>query len=90
MQGVEGPLAPLPIRARAGFVWPEPDKRREYQRARFERGADGEPVVAVFSSRSSAALTSLTWANGLAVIPEGRRIANGDPVDFIPFSELLA
>jgi molybdopterin molybdotransferase len=89
MQGVAGDLMPLMLPARAGFDWPAPDQRREYQRARLERDADGESVVRVFQSRSPAALTSLTWANGIVVIPEGRTIAAGDAVDFIPFSELM-
>ncbi len=89
MQGVAGDLMPLMLPARAGFDWPAPDQRREYQRARLERDADGESVVRVFQSRSPAALTSLTWANGVVVIPEGRTIAAGEAVDFIPFSELM-
>jgi molybdopterin molybdotransferase len=89
MQGVAGELMPLMLPARAGFDWPAPDQRREYQRARLERDANGESVVRVFQSRSPAALTSLTWANGVVVIPEGRTIAAGEPVDFIPFSELM-
>jgi molybdopterin molybdotransferase len=90
MQGVSGDLTPISVRARAGFDWPKPDKRREYQRARLQRAADGEPVVQVFPSRSSAALSSLTWANGLVVIPEGQSIRAGEMVDFIPMSELTA
>ncbi len=89
MQGVAGDLMPLTLPARAGFDWPAPDQRREYQRARLERDADGESVVRVFQSRSPAALTSLTWANGVVVIPEGRTMTAGDAVDFIPFSELM-
>lgn len=89
MQGVAGDLMPLMLPARAGFDWPAPDQRREYQRARLERDADGNSVVRVFQSRSPAALTSLTWANGVVVIPEGRTIAAGEAVDFIPFSELM-
>jgi molybdopterin molybdotransferase len=45
--------------------------------------------VEVFKSSSSAALTSLTWANGVVVIPEHRTVSPGDTVDFIPFSELM-
>jgi molybdopterin molybdotransferase len=89
MQGVAGDLMPLTLPARAGFDWPAPDQRREYQRARLERGPHGESVVLVFQSRSPAALTSLTWANGVVVIPEGRTIVRGEAVDFIPFSELM-
>ncbi|KAA6185831.1 molybdopterin molybdotransferase MoeA [Thiohalocapsa marina] len=88
MQGVDGDLAPRYIRARADFDSPRPDKRREYQRARLDLDQDGEPRVQVFPSRSSAALSSLVWANGLVVVPEGRTIRSGDPVQFIPMGEL--
>ena len=88
MQGVDSDLLPLILPARAAFDWPARAKRREYQRARLTTHADGTCMVQIFPSPSSAAITSLTWANGIVVIPEGRTIAIGDPVDFIPFSEL--
>jgi molybdopterin molybdotransferase len=89
LQGRRDPL-PVPVRAAAAFDWPKPDRRREYARARLERKPDGTPVVHVHPSRSSAVLSSVAWANGLAVLPEGKVLAAGDPVDFLPFSELLA
>ena len=89
LQGVDEVGPPAPIRAAAGFTVDKPVKRRDYRRARLEPDAAGNPVVQLFSSTSSAMLSSLVWANGLAVIPEGRRIASGDPVDFLPFSELV-
>jgi molybdopterin molybdotransferase len=89
MQGVTGELTPQRLPVAAGFDWPKGVKRREYQRARLEPDADGRPVAKVFASRSSAALTSLTWANGLVVLDEGRTLQAGETVPFIPFSELL-
>jgi len=88
MQG-RGDVAPVVIPALADFDWPKPDKRREYVRARLEPVACG-PRVRVYPSRSSAVLSSVAWASGLAVIPEGAVLRRGDPVDFLPFSELLA
>lgn len=90
LQGVDPLPAPRRIRAAAGFDWQRPDKRREYQRARLVLGADGTPTVEVFPSRSSADLTSLTWADGLVELIERRSFRAGEPVDFLPFSELLA
>jgi molybdopterin molybdotransferase len=78
-----------PMTARAGFDWPRPDKRREFHRARLEYDADGTPWVQVHPSRSSGVLSSVTWANGLAVIPEGHRLGVGDGLEFLPFAELL-
>lgn len=88
-QGVTGPVRPQPLMARAGFDWPNPDKRREFHRARLEPGPDGLPETHIHPSRSSAVLSSVTWANGLVVIAEGRVIRRGDQVPFLPFNELL-
>jgi len=88
-QGMSGEVIPVPVYGRADFDWPKPDKRREFARARLEPGADGEAVIRVFPSRSSGVLSSVAWANGLAVIPEQQVIARGDRVAFLPFSELL-
>lgn len=78
-----------PMRCVADFDWPRPDKRREFQRARLTFGPQGEARVSVHPSRSSGVLSSLTWANGLAVIPGGQVLARGDSVDFLPLCELL-
>lgn len=80
---------PTAIPARADFDWPRPDRRREFHRARAYRDAGGELRVGVHPSRSSGVLSSVTWANGLVVIPENRRLAVGDAVDFLPFCELM-
>jgi molybdopterin molybdotransferase len=87
-QGVGDVTVPA-LSARAGFDWPRPDPRREFVRARLELGADGVPTVGVYPSRSSGVLSSVAWANGLAVIPEGQVLRRGDPVRFLSFSELL-
>lgn len=89
LQGVSSDLLPQVRPARADFATNNADQRREYQRARLIQDADGQARVQVFPSRSSAAITSLTWAQGLVMIPEQRRIQPGDWVDFLPFSELL-
>jgi molybdopterin molybdotransferase len=89
MQGIADPAPPRPIEAFADFEFKRPLKRRDYQRARITIGADGSARVQVFPNTSSSALSSLTWANGLAIVPEGQAIAAGDAVQFLPFSELL-
>ncbi|NBC12715.1 MAG: molybdopterin molybdenumtransferase MoeA, partial [Gammaproteobacteria bacterium] len=90
MQGLDPVPTPKRIRAAAGFDWPKPDKRREYQRARLVADAAGNASVQVFPSRSSADLTSLTWADGLVELMEHQALQAGEPVGFIPFTELLA
>jgi molybdopterin molybdotransferase len=78
-----------PMLAKADFDWPKPDKRREFQRARIDFDARGAGRLSVHPSRSSGVLSSVTWANGLVVIPEGGVLRRGDEVAFLPFSELL-
>jgi molybdopterin molybdotransferase len=90
MQGMTGDITPRELEAPAAFDWPRPGKRREYVRARLESGEDGRSKIHVYPSRSSAVLSSVAWANGLAVVPEGKTLQEGDPVRFIPLSELTA
>ncbi|NVK42290.1 MAG: molybdopterin molybdotransferase MoeA [Oceanospirillaceae bacterium] len=78
---VEPPLS-LPVPA--GFRRPKPGGRQEYLRARLEAG---RAVPA--PNQSSGVLSSASWASGLVVIPPETTVAEGDPVSFIPFSELL-
>jgi molybdopterin molybdotransferase len=87
-QGVDEVRVPV-LSAPADFDWPKPDKRREFVRARLELDADGTPRVSAYASRSSGVLSSVTWANGLVVIPEGQVLKPGDPVQFLAFSDLL-
>jgi molybdopterin molybdotransferase len=82
-------VAPRSLRLPAAFSWTEPSDRRQYLRARLIRDGDGTSTVECFSNQSSGVLTSLAWADGLAVIPEGQRLRAGQPVEFIPFSELM-
>ena len=83
-------VLPRSIQATAGFEWNKPDKRREFHRARLEKQADGSDIVHVHPSRSSAVLSSTTWANGLVILPENQTIQPGDKVQFLPFCELLS
>lgn len=89
-QGVrEAELTPTPILAKTDFDWPKAEKRREFARAQLNLDTHGEAQVSLFSSRSSGVLNSLTWANGLAILPEGQTLARGELVQFLPFNELL-
>jgi len=83
-------VMPVTVQASADFEWSRPDKRREFHRARMEKADDGSDIVRVFPSRSSAVLSSTTWANGLVVLPENQTIQPGDKVQFMPFCELLS
>jgi molybdopterin molybdotransferase len=74
-----------PVRLRADFDWPRPDKRREFLRVR--RNADGG--LELFANQSSGVLTSAVWGDGVVDNPSGRAIAKGDLVDYLSFAEWL-
>lgn len=82
-------LQPQRIDAIAGFDWPpvkpgkerKPVTREEYLRVRLQ--ADGK-TLELFPNQSSGALSSVVWANGLAIAPVGALISRGDRVKFIP------
>jgi molybdopterin molybdotransferase len=84
MQGISERL-PKTIMARADFEWKRPGIRREFLRARLS----DDQTVSIYPHQGSGVLSSVCWANGLAVIPEDTTIAKGDTVSFIPFAELL-
>ncbi len=89
-QGVAGGLEPRSYLIPADFAWTKAAEREEFPRARLVPGGDGQPRVQLYPSHSSAVLSSLTWAEGLAVIATGRMIRPGEPVPFIPLTELLS
>jgi molybdopterin molybdotransferase len=90
MQGISGEVRPTPFPAIAGFEKAATDKRQEYARGRMELNGQGQAVVRLYPNRSSGVLSSVVWANGLAVLPPLTAIKPGDPVNFIPYSELMS
>ena len=80
------PLAlPQAVSVRADFDWLQPDKRREFLRARFN--ADGG--LDIFPNQSSGVLTSAVWADGLVDNPSGQVIRRGDAVRLLLLSSLI-
>jgi len=77
-------IAPHTIAARADFDWLEPDTRREFLRARWNRNRG----LDLYPTQDSAVLTSTAWADGLIDNPAGQLIRRGDTVQFLPYSEL--
>ncbi|SFC28849.1 molybdopterin molybdotransferase [Marinospirillum celere] len=55
--------------------------RQEYLRVRAEKTAKGWQLAS-FANQNSGVLSSVVWANALAVIPPETEIQPGDPVDF--------
>lgn len=85
LQGVSD-VAPQSIAARADFIWPKADKRREFLRVRHN-AAGG---LDLFDNQSSGVLTSAAWGDGVVDNAAGQTIAPGDTVRFISFAELLS
>ena len=77
-------IEPHAIEARADFDWPEPDARREFLRAKWNRKGGLE----LYPTQDSAVLTSTAWADGLVDNPARQAIRPGDRVRFLPYSEL--
>ncbi len=79
------PRQPTCFRIPAGFARSKPGSRREFLRARLE---DGRAVL--YPNQSSGVLTSVAWADGLVDIDAGVTVQPGDPVRFLPLSDLLS
>lgn len=63
--------------------------RREYWRGWIGHGGDGRPALQKFQRDGSALISGLRQAEGLIEVPEEvTAIAEGDPLAFIPFTEL--
>ena len=82
-QGVQA-VSPLKFQVPAGFVWTKAGNRREFLRGRIENGR-----AIIYRNQSSGVLRSAAWAEGLVEVLEGRTLAEGDIVSFIPLSEVL-
>jgi len=76
---------PRPMRLRADFDWPKPDRRREFLRVRrnLQGGLD------LFPNQSSGVLTSVVWGDGVIDNPAGQAIRAGETVAYLAFAELL-
>jgi molybdopterin molybdotransferase len=87
MQGACNVQLPMQT-VRAGFTT-EPGSRQEYQRVRLQYQHGELPLARPFTDQGSSLLSSLSWADGLAVIPRGIAVSEGEPLDFIPFRGAL-
>ncbi len=77
-------VIPLALEVPAKFERSRPGNRREFMQARVVEGR-----VVLHENQSSAVLRSAAWADGLVELPEGQVILPGQPVRFIPYSELI-
>jgi molybdopterin molybdotransferase len=83
--GSEAPSPRFPVKA--GFSLPRPGTREEFLRVKLS--GSGEAMRAnLTGSQSSGVLTSLSEADGVAVIAPGKTVAEGDWLEVIPLSAL--
>ncbi|MDB5405807.1 MAG: molybdopterin molybdenumtransferase MoeA [Rhodospirillales bacterium] len=74
---------------RAGFDYKKKLGRREYLRVRLER-SDAGWLARKFPRDGAGILISMVESDGLLVVSEAvTKLAVGDPVEFLPFRELL-
>lgn len=87
MQGaMSDPTPTFPVQA--GFEILRPGTRQEYLRVKLSQTSQG-PVAQLFPDQGSSLLSSLSWADGLALVPLGTTVAIGDSIDYLPFGGLL-
>jgi molybdopterin molybdotransferase len=80
MQGDRRPV-PVPLRARLAADVTRSPGRLEFMRAKLHL-LDGQLVAETLANQSSGAVTSMAWADALAVIPEdATSLSQGEPVD---------
>jgi molybdopterin molybdotransferase len=87
MQGTADIQVPsFPVKS--GFSLSESGTRQEFLRVRLVNKGN-EQVAEAFPDQGSSLLTSLSWADGLAVIPVHTTVKAGELVQYLPFSGLL-
>ena len=73
----------------AAFDFPVTGVRQVYLRVSLSSNEQGITQVLPYSNQGSGVNSSLSGADGLAIIPPNTSVCAGDKLDFIPFSELL-
>jgi molybdopterin molybdotransferase len=63
--------------------------RQEYIRVLRRVSEQGETVLSLAGSQSSGVLSTVSHADGLAVLPPHTRLVKGDKLRFIPLSEIV-
>ena len=84
-QGLAGDPMPPRVWLPAGFSADKPGKREEYLRVQIV-GEAGQQRLQPHPNQSSGMLSSACWADGLAQVPVGTVVREGDLLAFIRFS----
>ena len=77
----------LPLQA--GFDLPKSGERQEYLRVSLIPSESAGLALQPYQNQSSGVGASLSHADGLAIIPPYTSVAQGDRLDYLPFSELI-
>lgn len=87
--GGEGWTFPPGVPATCGFTYRKKIGRREFLRVR-RQSAERPEVLELFPRAGAGILSSVVWADGLAVLPEDvGEVRAGQPVSWFPFRGLL-
>lgn len=74
---------PLSLPVKADFEW-KGGNRTEWLRARLT-----DSGAAICPNQGSASFASLSWAEGIVEIPQGKSVSRGEEVRFVSFGELF-
>ncbi len=87
----ETPKAPVRHQALAGFSYKKKEGRREFVRATLSvRPEGGTPIAHKHGRGGAGMLSSLVGADGFVELPEDVvTLAEGDPIAYLPFTEVL-
>ncbi|MGC9457495.1 MAG: gephyrin-like molybdotransferase Glp [Halothiobacillaceae bacterium] len=77
---------PLP----ADFTLDDPGDRPEFMRVRMVTRPDGRVVLERFANQNSGIVSSLSWADALARVPEHTVVRPGDLLECLCFAELFS
>src|SRR5690606_16249212 len=87
LQGAAAEPSPL-FPARADFSLEKPGSRQEYLRVRLRREQGGAAWLEPYPEQGSSILSSLSWADGLVIVPPAVTVRRGDSLNYLPFSAL--
>ena len=82
-------IALTEFKIKSGFDMPETGSRQEYIRVKLHTNASGEQELLRFGNQGSSIMTSLSWADGLAIIPIDTTVSKGKLLRYIPFAGLV-
>lgn len=87
LQGADAGVARPAVRVPVDFAHRGGD-RPEFIRVRRD-ACDGEPRLSRFSDQNSGLLSSIAWADGVALVPPETELHPGDVLEYFPFAEWL-